>query len=619
MKKVAIFCPFYVTPNNKGTWIDSWINTINAHENTYDLFYSISYPSFSEKWDVDGSSKNVLDMTDIRLLHQISIKNATNIFIKPNIEHASALSMAHRTLKELGYDYMIHIEQDVIISKPFVTSLVDACYANKSDIAITDITRSNGIDIDISVFCINLNITTDLNDIYGISYIDDINYTKNELIHGINKSNILYKNKLLQDYSLDELHEMYSELFTSIYDENLYTQYKSWVMTLAKAFKSHNNPIFFDLMRGYILHCYKNNKISIIKNFTDAIHVGESRSLSQTDDNTTPLNKYMWYTPPKIHITKQDAPQAPFMTSRIRPSTDIKPINIVIISKNQENTLHIMVNALKKSFPTFKRIFVLDRCTDNSESVLTDLNEHYIKNDIGIGFCAGTARSLGAQHTDPYSDILFLDGDRIPSNINEQLVYNALHLYDITLIKGEIEPRKWFSDDFTYNPNYGLADSHVWTCGFAIRREAVQVITKINHNTLFNNLFDGEYGWEDLHLGDVAYHCGLTCGGFPKSSYVEGELSLVYLDDKPRYLEQNRLRMSMREFLRHRMEKYSHRINDRPDIGKLTSINPYNELLSKNDVFIESNDYKAKIPRPNQLSKQERRDEIKKLLTNARK
>jgi hypothetical protein len=278
-----------------------------------------------------------------------------------------------------------------------------------------------------------------------------------------------------------------------------------------------------------------------------------------------------------------------------------------------------MVNALKELLPTFKRIFVLDRCTDKSESVLSDLNEYYVKNDIGIGFCAGTARSLGAKYSDPYSDILFLDGDRIPSNLNEQLIYNALHLYDITLIKGEIEPRKWFSDDFTYNPNYGLADSHVWTCGFAIRREAIQVISKINHNNLFNNLFDGEYGWEDLHLGDVAYHCGLTCGGFPKSSYVEGELSLVYLDDKPRYLEQNRLRMSMREFLRHRIEKYSHRINDRPDVSKLTSVNPYSELLAKVDVGEESNDSNIGLLPPKQLSKQERREEIKKLLTNTRK
>ena len=62
-------------------------------------------------------------------------------------------------------------------------------------------------------------------------------------------------------------------------------------------------------------------------------------------------------------------------------------MNIVIITHNQEFFLLEMYNAIK----SFKYVFVLDRCIDNSESICIENGITYIKNDKGDGFLAGYA------------------------------------------------------------------------------------------------------------------------------------------------------------------------------------------------------------------------------------
>lgn len=605
-KKYAIFCPFYITQRNKGNWIKSWTESIRKYESC-DIFYSISYPTDEKKWDMNELPNNTLTTGDISLIHQIehiTLPNATKIFCSPNVEHDDAMIKAHKILKQMGYEYMIHIEQDVILKKKISTQLIDELIKSNCDILITDMINTNPITIDISIFCIKLDIDLNEHTIYNSSYVDYGNHNKYDII---NFHNILNRNPLLKKYTSDELHQLHKNAFKFIFDNKL-TYENNLIDTskLASLLSESKTPIFVDVLRPFILHSYENNKLAIYKDFSDAVHIGASRSISPT--TITPLTDIVQdylQQPATINITinERKIPQAPFMTPRIRYSNNIKPVNVVIISKNQANVLPNMVDMLKTSLPNFKRIFVLDRCGDNSEQVLSNLNEKYVTNSVGVGFCAGTARSLGAKVSNQSSDLLILDGDRIPHNITEQLVYESLYYFDICLIKGETEPRKWFSNDFTYNPNYGLEDSHVWTCGFSIRREAINIISKISNNALFNNIFDGEYGWEDLHLGDIAYHSGLTCGGFPSTVYVEGELSLVYLDDKPRYLEQNKLRMYMREFLRNRSS--SHSINRR--IPRNESNHLYKKYLNET---IEA----SPIEKPTAMSKNERRSHIETML-----
>lgn len=559
-KKFAIFCPFYITAKNKGNWIQSWVESIKKYESC-DIFYSISYPLDENKWDMNEAPNNVLTTGDIARIHQIdhiTLPNATKLFCLPNVEHDSAMMTAHKLLKQMGYEYMIHIEQDVILKNTISTYLIDDLIKSNNDVVITDMINVDPITFDISIFCIRLNVDISEYDIYQRSFIDYGNHTKHDII---NFSNILNKNSLLKKYTSDELHELHSKTFQFVFgDKIIYNRDSIDTKKLSSLLSDSKTPIFVDTFRSFILHSYITNKLSVYKNFSDATHIGASRRISPNIDTSVYDNLQQYLIPNNINdivITKREIQQAPFLKPRI--SNHIKPITIVIISKNQADVLPNMVNTLKITLPNFKRIFVLDRCDDDSEKILIGLNEKYVTNSVGVGFCAGTARSIGAKVSNQTNDLLFLDGDRIPSNITEQLVYESLYYYDICLIKADNEPRKWFLDDFTFNPYYGLEESHVWTCGFSIRRDAVNVISKISNNALFDNIFDGEYGWEDLHMGDIAYHLGLTCGGFPSNVFVQGALSLVYLNDNSRYVEQNRLRMYMREFLRNRSNK--HKIN----------------------------------------------------------
>jgi len=53
--------------------------------------------------------------------------------------------------------------------------------------------------------------------------------------------------------------------------------------------------------------------------------------------------------------------------------------NIVIISKNQRSYIPEFVSQLPVQLPGFKVVFVLDKDTDDSSSILKNLNQNYIE------------------------------------------------------------------------------------------------------------------------------------------------------------------------------------------------------------------------------------------------
>lgn len=193
-------------------------------------------------------------------------------------------------------------------------------------------------------------------------------------------------------------------------------------------------------------------------------------------------------------------------------------MNVVVISQNQSEWLQPMFEAIK----SYRHVFVLDRCTDDSEAVLKSLGANYITNHEGEGFLAGRMRNLGLAALGDVRDTLFLDGDRVPVNFAVETYEEALRLYDITLAKIKNDCRG-FSNQFVYNAMFGQKRSEVYSCGILLRESAIKKIQDFQKGHLFSPLFDGWYAGEDEYLGCVAYYLDLTCGKFPLRYYLTGD------------------------------------------------------------------------------------------------
>ena len=193
MDDVALYCPFYISSYNNASWITSWINNVAQYE-TVPKFYSISY---APDINID-MYKNLIDK-----LNEV----ATCIQIKEKTFHTDALSLAHDYLKNHNFKYMVHIEQDVILTKPVAYHIVNKMIADNNFVAITDIPKIDifleDSDIDISIFAINL-IEYDNNN-YSI-YADTDNNIHNLIS---NEDKLIYtdvtcntKLPLLKNYSV---------------------------------------------------------------------------------------------------------------------------------------------------------------------------------------------------------------------------------------------------------------------------------------------------------------------------------------------------------------------------------------------------------------------------------
>lgn len=271
MKKVAIYCPFYITDDNNASWIESWITNVYKYEHEHDIFYSITYPTDPNKWDIVNGNHTINNSTNIARNISIDI-NATLLFNAPNVEHASALISAHKILKDKGYEYMIHIEQDVILYKPISNNLISLCEKSDAYMCISDtIPLANNVinDIDMSIFCINLNKIELRADLYDCLYAD-INSMVNSFYNKPIKP--LYKS-ILEDYK--------NLLYTLFNTDNTYMLYQAYIQ--ANPFNSvlfhidNTNLVFFDMGRRLAVDNFRNNTLCIYKNNNSFIHVGQSR------------------------------------------------------------------------------------------------------------------------------------------------------------------------------------------------------------------------------------------------------------------------------------------------------------------------------------------------------
>lgn len=180
-------------------------------------------------------------------------------------------------------------------------------------------------------------------------------------------------------------------------------------------------------------------------------------------------------------------------------------IEVVIIGQNEYASMEKMLASLSPY--GFKRIWVLDRCTDESESFLMEHNEFYVKTPADlVGRQTSYSRNLGLSFTGKDSDVLFLDGDRYITKGN--LFHLDEEKTDISLLMLERDNRENIKD---YSECYGQWINFFFSNGILIRRSAINTILENNNNELFSLDKQNSWGIEDTCLGDLCYHLGLTC------------------------------------------------------------------------------------------------------------
>jgi hypothetical protein len=179
-------------------------------------------------------------------------------------------------------------------------------------------------------------------------------------------------------------------------------------------------------------------------------------------------------------------------------------IATLVISQNQAEHIPAMLQRLSNIDP-HDRYWVLDRCTDNSENLLTSEPNVHI-NKIDEGWLAGRMRDIGLDMILPkdYDAVVFFDGDRVPNvDITIPLIETDFERGDCILYLADGDTRE--------NPEWRRirASCGVWvtSCGMAIRTITLKQIRSIPmmNDRCFHKNFDGSYGIEDNFLGILLY------------------------------------------------------------------------------------------------------------------
>lgn len=203
---------------------------------------------------------------------------------------------------------------------------------------------------------------------------------------------------------------------------------------------------------------------------------------------------------------------------------DKRMIDVVVITQNQSDYILDMIDCLMEI--TGKVIFVLDRCTDDTENLLQITKQYYVKTDENLqGRQTSYARNLGLSHCNSESDVLFLDGDRY---LIKGLFDFTQWDKDIALLKLEDDARDIVKD---YNETcYGTVHNGFYSCGLFMKREAIEKVKAFQNGELFKESIQDQWGIEDIYLGDVCYHLGLTCDIHP-SIRLQGQFTKNSFDN----------------------------------------------------------------------------------------
>lgn len=208
---------------------------------------------------------------------------------------------------------------------------------------------------------------------------------------------------------------------------------------------------------------------------------------------------------------------------------------VIVISRNQGNSIPTMVSSIRRQLPQIPVYFVLDRTTDNSAEMLSRLGVPWVlREGPENSFRAGSSRSAGIS-TFGAENTLFLDGDRIPFNLTEFYLNECLCRFDLACMRfyggSEHRVNHAFCSDFAENTVLAPYVFHedpknkFYTNGFIISKKAIEAIQELLGGSLFYTPFDGKHGDEDVFLGAMASLLGFHVGFFPYHIGTGGPLT----------------------------------------------------------------------------------------------
>lgn len=170
---------------------------------------------------------------------------------------------------------------------------------------------------------------------------------------------------------------------------------------------------------------------------------------------------------------------------------------VIIISQNQSSSIPDLLLVLR----TIKadRIWVLDRCTDNSAEILS--GETVIENKEGRGFLAGKMRDIGLDEVlkGNYDEVIFLDGDRIPQNISDNILNDEMQCSDCIIFHRDLPE---IDEQYFKLLKVPRIVTQVYSAGLCVKSKFLKMIReKCTSKRCFNPVFDGEWGFEDYFFG----------------------------------------------------------------------------------------------------------------------
>lgn len=178
-------------------------------------------------------------------------------------------------------------------------------------------------------------------------------------------------------------------------------------------------------------------------------------------------------------------------------------MEIVIIGQNEGKYVDKMITSLPTDIHI---IYVADRCTDNTKSLLSKYSNVDIIDTTPLylhGRQTSFCRNLGLRMCRETSDVLFLDGDRYITHGNVYDLENTK--FDSVFIPLDDDLRKKEYFDYWY----GRVMEPTFSCGMFLRRDAIKKILDFQ-GFLFDESLQYYWGIEDTTLGDVMYGLGIT-------------------------------------------------------------------------------------------------------------
>ena len=170
---------------------------------------------------------------------------------------------------------------------------------------------------------------------------------------------------------------------------------------------------------------------------------------------------------------------------------------VIIISHNQAASIPDMLKSLKAI--KADRIWVLDRCSDDSAQLLS--GETVVTNKEGRGFLAGLMRDIGLDVVlrGDYTEVIFLDGDRIPQNISDNIINEEMQNSDCIIFHRDLPE---IDEQYFKLLNVPRIVTQVYSAGLCVKTKFLKMIrSKCPSKRCFNPVFDGEWGFEDYFFG----------------------------------------------------------------------------------------------------------------------